>query len=153
MNIITGALVAAAVAAGFALSDMRDQGAIERLRGEVKAARLDCETDKVTALRAAIDWLTSENDRLDRLARRQAGRAEALRLMLRDLSIRAAKETEELKNALSRTDLRRCDARGPAGLLRDKAERYRRQLARARAHAGRTDGGARNPAGDAPQGP
>lgn len=132
--------------AGFKVADWRDQGTIER-------ARKDCALDKQAAAQAAIDFLRQENDRLDHLARRQASRAEALRLMLRDLSAQAEQEREELKHALAQTDLRSCDARKPARVLGAKAERYRRQLARAQAHGHDADGAGHARAGEARQGP
>lgn len=134
-----GAGAGAYVAAGMA------QGKIER-------AEKACVSDKLAEKNAEIRFLNSENERLDRLAKRQASRARALQLMLRDLSVRAAKEREELEHALAETDLRSCDARKPARLLRAKAERYRRLIARTGAHAGHADGAGRARAGDAPQG-
>jgi phage shock protein A len=140
------ALLAAGFSAGFLVSDWRDQGAIERAKGH-------CADDRLAAERAARAFLESENERLARQAIQERALAESLRMRLRGMAEQAERDREELAHALSRTNLDRCDARRPAGVLRARAERYRRQIAAGPAHAGGADDATRRATRDAARRP
>jgi len=115
-------------------------------------AYADCAIARATAERKARAWYEDQIRVRDAAAARERERADDYRRRLIASQAAAAQRTEELKHALAKTDLRRCDARKPARVLRDKADRIRRDLSGARTRAGRIHGVAGAGAGDARRG-
>ena len=132
---IVAAIVAAlAFAAGFLVSDYRDQGTIEALRKE--RAELDAALAKTTLEQFQKGF--SKVATVFRADRRLVARL----LRERDKARHAAEETERrLAHALAKDTLDDCAAGGSWRVLHDKYRRLAREHARAAGYSGNLDGG------------